>query len=117
MDVSEQIAGQEALLHEAGAPDAGTALGVPDGPISDLVARAESGDAQTLNALRQAGSALGTALSSLVNVLDIPTIVLGGLYATVAPWIFADVTAELQCSRSGLSEALVSGSWCLAAGR
>jgi predicted NBD/HSP70 family sugar kinase len=102
----EQIAGQEALLREAGASGvAGTALGVPDGPISELVSRAKSGDAQTLEALSRAGSALGTALSSLVNVLDIPTIVLGGLYAEVAPWISADVAAELSARAVGYQTA------------
>jgi predicted NBD/HSP70 family sugar kinase/biotin operon repressor len=98
----EQIAGQEALLREAGAAmPAGTALGVPDGPIADLVARATAGDEQTLRALERAGRALGTALSTLVNVLDIPTIVLGGLYAEVAPWISADVNAELTTRAVG----------------
>jgi predicted NBD/HSP70 family sugar kinase len=98
----EQIAGQEALLREAGAAmPAGTALGVPDGPIADLVARAESGDDQTLRALTRGGRALGQALSTLVNVLDIPTIVLGGLYAEVAPWISADVEAELTARAVG----------------
>ena len=98
----EQLAGQEALLRDAGAAmPAGTALGVPDGPIADLVARAESGDERTLAALRRGGAALGTALSTLVNVLDIPTIVLGGLYAAVAPWISADVESELSARSVG----------------
>jgi predicted NBD/HSP70 family sugar kinase len=98
----EQLAGQEALLREAGAAmQAGTALGVPDGPIADLVARAQAGNEQTLSALRRGGTALGTALSSLVNVLDIPTIVLGGLYAEVAPWISADVESELTARSVG----------------
>ena len=102
----EQVAGQEWLLRQAGATGAaGTALGMPDGPISDLVARAESGDPQTLAAMRQAGAALGIALSSLVNVLDIPTVVLGGLYATVAPWISADVAAELSARAIGYQTA------------
>lgn len=93
----EQIAGQEALLREAGASgSAGTALGVPDGPISELLERARGGDPRTLAALSRGGSALGTALSSLVNVLDIPTIVLGGLYAEVAPWISEAVATELR---------------------
>lgn len=101
----EQIAGQEALLREAGAAmPAGTALGVPDGPIADLVARAERGDARTLAALKRGGVALGTALSTLVNVLDIPTIVLGGLYAEVAPWISAEVEAELSTRAVGYQE-------------
>lgn len=98
----EQVAGQEALLREAGASrPAGTAFGVPDGPMSDLVARAERGDEQVLRALRRAGQALGTALSTLVNVLDIPTIVLGGLYAEVAPWLAAEVSAELSARAVG----------------
>jgi len=110
----EQIAGQEALLREAGAAmPAGTALGVPDGPIADLVARAKAGDEQTLRALRRGGTALGTALSTLVNVLDIPTIVLGGLYAEVAPWISSAVEAELSARAVGYQKTgvrlLVSG--------
>ncbi len=102
----EQVAGQEALLREAGATmPAGTALGVPDGPISALVARAKRGDEQTLAALRRAGAALGIALSSLVNVLDVPTIVLGGLYADVAPWISDEVSRELHARAIGYHDA------------
>lgn len=101
----EQIAGQEALLREAGAAmPAGTALGVPDGPIADLVARAKRGDPLTLAALKRGGLALGTALSTLVNVLDIPTIVLGGLYAEVAPWISDEVAVELSARAVGYQQ-------------
>lgn len=92
----EQVAGQEALLRAAGVPArVATALGAPDGSIRELVRRAEAGDARTLASLDRAGSALGAALAALVNLVDVPTVVLGGLYADLAPWLADPVRVEL----------------------
>jgi len=74
----------------------GTRHGDADGPVHELVRRAAAGDVRTLAALRSAGSALGVALAALVNVLDVPTVVLGGIYAALAPWLEQPVTDELR---------------------
>ncbi|MGY1650169.1 ROK family transcriptional regulator [Geodermatophilus sp. SYSU D01119] len=66
----ERYAGRLALLAAAGVPaDAG-----PD----ELRTRAEAGDPAARAALDGAAWALGVALAGVVNVLDIPTVVLGG---------------------------------------
>src|SRR4051812_39611795 len=66
----EQYAGRRALLAAAGLPH--------DASPADLRARAEDGDAAALHAVDTAAWALGIALAGVVNVLDIPTVVLGG---------------------------------------
>jgi predicted NBD/HSP70 family sugar kinase len=57
------------------------------------VARAD--DPAVRRALGTAGTALGRALAALVNVVDVDTVVLGGLYAPLAPWLTGPLTAEL----------------------
>jgi predicted NBD/HSP70 family sugar kinase len=93
----EQVAGQEALLRAAGAPArAATALGAPDGSTRELLERALAGDVRTLATLERAGAALGAALAALVNLVGVPAVVLGGLYAELAPWLTEPVMAELR---------------------
>jgi predicted NBD/HSP70 family sugar kinase len=70
----EQYAGLEAILREAGA----TALHRIRTP------------------LRGAADALGLALAAVVNLLDIDTIVLGGGYAPLLPWLCDGIEAELH---------------------
>jgi predicted NBD/HSP70 family sugar kinase len=66
----EQYAGRSALLAAAGLP-AGAAPGT-------LAQRAAAGDPAALRAVDTAGWALGVALAGVLNVLDIPAVVLGG---------------------------------------
>jgi predicted NBD/HSP70 family sugar kinase len=40
--------------------------------------------------------ALGTALAGVLDLLDVDTVVLGGGYATLAPWLVPAVTAQLR---------------------
>lgn len=70
----EQYAGLEAILREAGVP------------ALDRIAAP----------LRGAGAALGLALATVVNLLDIDTIVLGGGYARLLPWLREGIEAELR---------------------
>ena len=92
----ETVAGQEALLKATGlAPGPASAISGPGGPAAELVARAVGGDETTVAAIEKAGRALGIALSAFLNVLDLPTVVLGGLYAELSPWLVGPVTAEL----------------------
>jgi predicted NBD/HSP70 family sugar kinase len=93
----EQLAGQEAILRAAGvAGEAGTTLGQPGGSVAELVARARAGEPETLRAVESAGRALGLALSATVNLVDPGTVVLGGLYAFLEPWLKEPLLAELS---------------------
>jgi predicted NBD/HSP70 family sugar kinase len=93
----EQLAGQEAILRAAGvAGAAGTSLGQPRGSVAELLARARAGDPETLRAVASAGRALGLALAATVNLVDPGTVVLGGLYASLEPWLREPLLAELS---------------------
>ena len=70
----EQYAGRHALLAAAGLP--------LDTPPAEVVARA--GDADVRRALDAAARALGVAVAGVVNVLDLPAVVLGGHLAALA---------------------------------
>jgi predicted NBD/HSP70 family sugar kinase len=93
----EQLAGQEAILRAAGVAGAvGTSLGQPGGTAAELLARARAGEPETLRAVESAGRALGLALSATVNLVDPGTVVLGGLYASLEPWLREPLLAELS---------------------
>jgi len=101
----ERVAGQEALFAATGLPaKARTGRENPGGSVAEIVRQAIAGEPRTLLALAQAGTALGIALSAFLNVLDLPTVVLGGFYAELAPWLIGPVTAELR-------ERVVNHSW------
>jgi predicted NBD/HSP70 family sugar kinase len=71
---------------------------VPEGasPDAAIVARAEAGDAATLAALDTAGTALGVALSDMVNILDIDTVLLGGSFSLLSSWLAANARTEID---------------------
>jgi predicted NBD/HSP70 family sugar kinase len=93
----EQIAGQEAILRAAGLTGAvGTSIGQPGGSVAELLARARDGEPGTLRAVESAGRALGMALSATVNLVDPSTVVLGGLYASLEPWLSEPLLAQLR---------------------
>jgi predicted NBD/HSP70 family sugar kinase len=81
----EQYAGEDAIREAAGLPDA-----------AQLLDRATAGDEATLAALGRAGLALGVALSSTVNLLDLPAVVLGGHFAPLGDWLCPPIEAELR---------------------
>ncbi|WP_030203918.1 ROK family transcriptional regulator [Terrabacter tumescens] len=83
----EQYAGRLAMLSAAGLDVAAI-----DG---ELRGRVEAGDEQACDAVRSAGRALGIALGGVVNVLDIPTVVLGGHLAQVGELLSPEVEAVL----------------------
>jgi predicted NBD/HSP70 family sugar kinase len=70
----EQYAGLEAILREAGV-DSVDRIAAP---------------------LTSAAGALGLALAAVVNLLDVQTIVLGGIYTPLLPWLRDGVAAELD---------------------
>jgi predicted NBD/HSP70 family sugar kinase len=96
----EQVAGQEALLRGARiawpADGGSTATGNPNGAVGELLARAEAGDRRTRSTLHDAGVAIGVALAGVVNVVDVPAVVLGGLYARLGAWLAEPIAGELD---------------------
>ncbi|GAB3887563.1 ROK family transcriptional regulator [Terrabacter terrigena] len=83
----ERYAGRLAMLSAAGL-DAST-------PPAVLAERARSGDERACAAVTSAARALGIALSGVVNVLDIPTVVLGGHLAHVGDLLAPEVEGWL----------------------
>jgi predicted NBD/HSP70 family sugar kinase len=73
----EQAAGQRALLRAAGA-----------GTVEELLARPAA-------AIERAADALGIALTGAVHLLDVRTVVLGGLYAQLGDGLRDAVAAQL----------------------
>lgn len=90
----ETLVGQEAMARRAGVDVAGLAgaWAVTD----ELVRRARADDPDTRAALAEAGTTLGRALASSVNLLDLEGVVLGGAYGPLAPWLVDAVTAALR---------------------
>ncbi|GAA1865219.1 ROK family protein [Asanoa iriomotensis] len=78
----EQYAGQEALLRDLPPGEAGLAR------LRDDAALAEG-------RLPAAGRSLGVALAGVVNMLDVGTVVLGGIFGPLTPWLAPAVEAEL----------------------
>ena len=72
----EQYAGKDALLRAAGLD---LSLG-----IDHLQRAAAAGDPAAVASFAVAARALGTAIANAVNLVDVETVVLGGLYATLA---------------------------------
>ncbi|WP_018571066.1 ROK family transcriptional regulator [Streptomyces sp. PsTaAH-124] len=90
----EQYAGEEAVLRAAG-------LEGGEGRVGLLATRAAAGDARVRGALRDAGRALGVALTGAVNLLDPETVVLGGALSGLAPWLLPSLEAELDRRTAG----------------
>jgi predicted NBD/HSP70 family sugar kinase len=90
----EQYAGEEAVLRAAGLEPGEDRVGL-------LAGRAAEGDAAVRRALRDAGKALGIALTGAVNLLDPGSVVLGGALAGLAPWLLPSLEAELDRRTAG----------------
>ncbi|MFF9362377.1 ROK family protein [Streptomyces griseoluteus] len=90
----EQYAGEEAVLRAAGIEPRDDVVGV-------LAERAEAGDEDVRSALREAGTALGIALTGAVNLLDPDTVVLGGALAALSPWLLPSLQHELRSRTAG----------------
>jgi predicted NBD/HSP70 family sugar kinase len=83
----EAYANQESLLVNAG-------LGGGES-ITRLAALARAGAHTALMALEEAGAALGVAAADAVNLLDVDTVVLGGIYAPLASWLTEPMSREI----------------------
>ena len=91
----DRLAGLEWILRDSGVWDEPGAR-PPAEVLDELVNRLTGGDARAATAVRAAGRWLGIALSAAINVLDVPTVVLGGSYAVLEPWLRESLRAELD---------------------
>ncbi|MEV8434263.1 ROK family transcriptional regulator [Streptomyces chartreusis] len=90
----EQYAGEEAVLRAAGLEPGEDRVGL-------LATRAAEGDEDVRRALRDAGTALGIALTGAANLLDPESVVLGGALAGLAPWLLPSLEDELDRRTAG----------------
>ncbi|MFB0614988.1 ROK family protein [Streptomyces sp. AGS-58] len=90
----EQYAGEEAVRRAAGLEPREDLVGL-------LAERAEEGDEEVRAALREAGTALGIALTGAVNLLDPETVVMGGALAGLSPWLLPSLETELRGRTAG----------------
>ncbi|MEU1291685.1 ROK family transcriptional regulator [Streptomyces sp. NPDC005840] len=90
----EQYAGEEAVLRAAGLEPGEDRVGL-------LADRAAEGDEDVRRALRDAGTALGIALTGAVNLLDPQGVVLGGALSGLAPWLLPALEEELDRRTAG----------------
>ncbi|MFJ6728063.1 ROK family protein [Streptomyces sp. NPDC091281] len=90
----EQYAGEEAVLRSAGLELGGDRVGLLSG-------RAANGDEEVRRALREAGTALGIALTGALNLLDPERVVLGGALSGLAPWLLPSLESELARRTAG----------------
>jgi predicted NBD/HSP70 family sugar kinase len=77
-----------ALLHAAGLE--------PGARVGDLAERARAGDTRVLAVLAEAGRWLGIGVASAANLLNPRGVVVGGYFATLAPWLVPGLQDELD---------------------
>jgi predicted NBD/HSP70 family sugar kinase len=102
----ETEVGEPALLARANLdPDGGRQA------LDELLARAADGDSVSLDALTSEARWLAIGIAGLVNVLDLDTVVLGGLFARVLPTIREQLDVELadRAYRAARREVAVVG--------
>jgi predicted NBD/HSP70 family sugar kinase len=92
----EQYAGQDVIVRDG--LGIGGAAPSRDGAatVELLTLEARSGNRRLLSALDEAGSALGIAVASALNMLDLDRVVLGGIYSPLAPYLVATVEREIE---------------------
>lgn len=91
----EQVAGLDWILAEAGMPPVS---GSTDDALAPLLAALQAGDDRAVRAVVAAGRSLGVGVAALVNLFDVDTVVLGGVFADLAPWLDEPV-AEVVATR------------------
>ena len=95
----ESLLGPARLLTRSGVLTAGTATDVltrdPLPALRTLRAAADAGEPRVLEALAEAGHALGIALDDVVGVLNPDVVVLGGYLGLLAPYLLGPVQEHL----------------------
>lgn len=93
----EAVAGIPALIRQVD-PDTER-----EGPVSDfepevarIAERATAQDRVVLAALHRAGSHLGHAVATLVNIVNPEVVIFGGYYVPLTPWLLPAAEAEVR---------------------
>ncbi|MFD9700246.1 ROK family protein [Lentzea sp. NPDC059081] len=81
----ERYAGLDVILREAGRRR-----------LDSLQKALAAGDPRAVRATHQAGQALGVGLATLMNLFDVPTVVLGGSYAVLHDHLSAAIQSEMD---------------------
>ncbi|GAB2810039.1 ROK family protein [Lentzea nigeriaca] len=81
----ERYAGLDVILREAGRRR-----------LDSLAKALAAGDPKALSAVKAAGEALGVGLATLMNLFDLPTVVLGGSYAVLHEHLSVAVQSEMD---------------------
>ncbi len=90
----ETLAGLEVIARRAGLA---LSVGERNPSLSaELRTRAAAGEARTIDSLDVAGVAIGMALGTASNLLDLDAVVLGGAFAELAPWLVGPIERELR---------------------
>lgn len=89
----ERLAGLDSIMRAAGVWEE---TKPPSETLGNLTKFLERADARAMDAVRTAGKWLGVGLSSVINVVDLPCVVLGGSYAALEPWLRDPLAAELN---------------------
>jgi predicted NBD/HSP70 family sugar kinase len=76
----------------------------PGARVGDLAERAQAGDERVLEVLGDAGRWLGVGVASAANLLNPGGVVVGGYFATLAPWLMPGLREELD-------ERVLSAEW------
>jgi predicted NBD/HSP70 family sugar kinase len=88
----ETVAGQDAIFAAAGITGSRTR----SENMSALVNSLKAGESRALLAVGRAGKYLGIALASTARVTDIGSVVLGGHFAVLDPWLRTPLVASLE---------------------
>ena len=89
----ETVAGQDAIFAASGqAPDAGSR----SAGMSALLQALEAGEPRAVAAVERAGRSLGIALASTARVVNIYSVVLGGHFAVLEPWLRGPLLESLR---------------------
>lgn len=84
----ETVAGRQQILVHAGLDS--------DESVASLLASLRRRDRQANDAVKKVGVALGRAIASCLNFMDLPHVILGGIFADLFPYITDAITNEVH---------------------
>ncbi|WEV64550.1 ROK family protein [Bifidobacterium sp. ESL0732] len=90
----EMYAGRKALVEASGVADAGVSTRME--AVDELLAKYKAHDDRTVAAVDRAIRALTSVLASAINILDIDTVVLGGLWDKFGKGLTRRISHELE---------------------
>ena len=89
----ETVAGQDAIVAAGGLAPGGLSRSAA---VSLLLQALEAGEPQAVAAVERAGRCLGIALASTARVVNVESVVLGGHFAVLEPWLRVPLLKSLQ---------------------